>query len=118
MVSETRGGFAPTGWCEVGISPRALRGGGCARKVVHDSEASASSSDDSTNSCHGSFGSDPSSYGSSTTRTSSFYGLFSVRKLEMIRRWRRPEEERRLGFGVRGRVTGRGLYRGKPSVYG
>jgi hypothetical protein len=35
----------------------------------------------------------------------------------MIRQWRRLEGEQLLGFGVGGRVTGRGLYRGKPSAY-
>jgi hypothetical protein len=102
----------------VGISPIAVLGGGCVRQAAHGGEAAASSSSDGANSLHGSFGSGPSSYGSTTTRTSSFYSWFGVRKLETIQRWRRLEGEQQLGFGVRGRVADRGLCRGKPSAYG
>jgi hypothetical protein len=41
-VSETQGGFAPTGQREVGISPRAVLDVGRIRKAVLDGEASAS----------------------------------------------------------------------------
>jgi hypothetical protein len=85
MVSETRGGVCSYGRCEVGISPIAVLAGGRVQQKAHSGEAAASSSGDDANSPHGSFGSDPSSYGSSTTRTSSFYSWFGVRKLEMIR---------------------------------
>jgi hypothetical protein len=115
---KLEGGFAPTGLREVGISPRAVLDGGCVKQAAHGGEAVASCFGDSANSPHGSFGSGPSSYDSNTTRTSSFYSWFGVRKLETIRRWRRLEGEQRLGFGVGGRVVGRGLYRGKPSAYG
>jgi hypothetical protein len=111
------GGVAPTGRHEVGISPSPVLGGGHVRKAAHDGEASASSSSDGANSPHGSFGSSPSLYSNSTTRTSSFYGWFGARKLETIQRWWRLEGERWLHFGVGGRVAGRDLYRGKPLVY-
>jgi hypothetical protein len=86
MVSETRGGFAPTGG--VRWESHLERS-----SAVHSGEAATSSSGDGANSPHGSFDSGPSWYGSSTTRMSSFYNWFGVRKLEMIRRWRRLEGE-------------------------
>jgi hypothetical protein len=101
----------------VGTSPRAVLSDGCVQKAAHNGEALTSSFDDGANSPHRSIGSGPSLYGSSTTRTSSFYGWFSTRMLETIRQWRRLEGEQLLGFGVGGRVIGRGLYRGKPSAY-
>jgi hypothetical protein len=101
----------------VGISPRAVLGGGHVQKMTHNGEASASSYGDSANSLHGSFGSGLSSYGSSKTQMSSFYSCFGARKLETIWRWLRLDGEQRLGFRVRERVTGRGLYRGKPLTY-
>jgi hypothetical protein len=93
-VSETQGGFAPTGRREVGISPWAVRGGGRVQKMARDSETLASSSDDGANSLYGSFGSGPSSYGSNVTQTGSSYGWFGAGKLKTIQRRQWLEEQR------------------------